>query len=127
MKADLPPECRRSLDYASTIGTLKLLEGEEVYLFISGGPGVVTSNDGAEAASRIQAKGVLRHYVYSWAELFALGDAARVLLYEPDFVSASLKTFDGVQFFMVRIELAKVAFVIGSPGLLETGDFDLFP
>jgi hypothetical protein len=75
MRTDLPPDCRRSLDYASMIETLKLLEGEELCLFISGGA--------AEKASRIQAKGILRHYAYGWAEGFALGDAARVLLYEP--------------------------------------------
>jgi hypothetical protein len=30
MRIDLPPDCHRSLDYASTIEPLKLLEGEEL-------------------------------------------------------------------------------------------------
>ncbi len=72
MKTDLPPDCHRPLDYRSTIDTLSLLEGEEVCLFISGGSGVI-AGDG-EAASRIQAKGILRHYAYGGcAEGFALG------------------------------------------------------
>ena len=76
MRSDLPPNSQQSLDYASTIETLKLLDGEEVILFISGGPGEATST-GAEAASRIQAKGTLRHYDYGgWAQGFALGDSA---------------------------------------------------
>ena len=72
MRADLPPDTQQSLDYTSTIDILRLLEGEEVSLFISGGAGVLVGN--GEAASRIQAKGVLRHYAYGgWAEGFALG------------------------------------------------------
>jgi hypothetical protein len=101
------------------IETLKLLDGE-VCLFISGG-----SADGK--GSRVQAKGVLRHYAYGWAEGFALGDAARILLYEPDFVSAHLSTFDGVDFFSVGIKLANIEFSIGNPALVETDEFDLFP
>jgi hypothetical protein len=123
MKTDLPPDCQRSLDYRSTIDTLSLLEGEEVCLFISAGAGVI-ARDG-EAASRIQAKGVLRHYAYGgWAEGFALGDAARVLLYEPDFVSAGMRTLDGVDFFRISVKLTKVEFSIEN---LETDEFDLFP
>jgi hypothetical protein len=70
---------------------------------------------------------VLRHYAYGWAEGFALGDAARILLYEPDFVSAHLSTFDGVDFFSVGIKLANIEFSIGNPALVETDEFDLFP
>jgi hypothetical protein len=123
MKTDLPPDCHRSLDYTSTIDTLRLLEGEEVCLSISGGAGVIT-RDG-EAASRIQAKGVLRHYAYGWAEGFALGDAARVLLYEPDFVSGEMRTFEGVDLFWISVTLTRVEFTIGN--LPETDEFDLFP
>jgi hypothetical protein len=118
MKADL--------DYATTIEALKQLEGEELCLQISGGPGVVTTDDGAEAASRIQTKGVLRHYDYGWAEGFALGDATRVLLYEGDFVGAVLTEVDGVGAW-VAIRLTDVRVVIGHPGLVETDEFDLFP
>jgi hypothetical protein len=101
-----------------------LLEGEEVCLSISGGAGVVTRD--AEAASRIQAKGILRHYAYgAWAEGFALGDAARILLYEPDFVSAEMRTLAGVDLFWISVKLTKVEFSIGN--LPETDEFDLFP
>jgi hypothetical protein len=127
MRSDLPPDCSQSLDYTSTIETLKLLDGEELCLFIDAGPGEYTASGSGARASRIQAKGILRHYAYSWAEGFALGDGARVLLYEPDFVSASLRTLDGVDLFWVRIELADVKFSIGNPGAMETDEFDLFP
>lgn len=125
MRTDLPPDSRRTLDYRSTVDTLRLLEGEEVCLFISGGPRVLDGH--GEAASRIQAKGILRHYEYGWAEGFAIGDAARVLLYEPDFVGAGLRTFDGTDFFSVAIKLDELEFCIGDSGSLETDEFDLFP
>jgi hypothetical protein len=125
MPTDLPPD-HRSLDYASTIEALKQLEGEEIWLEISGGPGVVTSDDGAEAASRILAKGVLRHYDYGWAEGFALGDAARVLLYEGDFISAELAEWDGLD-VGVGIRLVDVTLFIGRPEAVEKDDFDRFP
>jgi hypothetical protein len=127
MPVDFPPDWQESLDYGSTVETLKRLEGQELCLFISGGPGVVTGSDGAEAASRIQAKGILRHYDYSWAEGFALGDAARVLLYEDDFVGGDLRTLDPADLFWICIELAHVTVCIGSPGGIETEEFDLFP
>jgi hypothetical protein len=117
MKTDLPPDCERSLDYRATIETLGLLDGEEVCLFISGGAG--------EAASRIQARGVLRHYRYGgWAEGFALGDVARILLCEPDFVGAEMRTLDGVDLFWIGVTLTTAEFSIGN---LETDEFDRFP
>jgi hypothetical protein len=123
MRNDLPPDCHRSLDYRSTIDMLSSLEGEEVCLFISGGAGVI-AGDG-EAASRIQAKGILRHYAYGrWTEGFALGDAARVLLYEPDFFSAEMRTLDGVDLFWISVKLTELEFSIGN---LETDEFDRFP
>jgi hypothetical protein len=128
MRIDLPPDWSESLDYASTIEMLKLLEGEELCLLIYGGPGVVTGSDGAVAASRIQAKGILRNYAYGgWAKGFALGDGARVLLYEPDFVSAGLGSHEGADQFWMSIELAETKIMIGSPGQIETDEFDLFP
>lgn len=125
MRTDLPPDFSRSLDYRSTIHTLRLLEGEEVCLLISGRPRAFDGH--SEAASRIQAKGILRHYTYGWAEGFAIGDAARVLLYEPDFVRAGVRTFDGNDFFSVDIKLAELEFCIGDSGSVETDEFDLFP
>jgi hypothetical protein len=115
MRSEIPSDCSRSLDYASTVETLKLLEGEELCRFIPGGAG--------EAASRIQVKGVLRHYAYGWAEGFALGDAARVLLSEPNFVSAHLSAYDGVEFLRISLDLADISFFIGDRGVLETDEF----
>lgn len=115
------------LDYASTIEVLKQLEGEELCLEISGGPGVVTSDDGAQAASRIQAKGILRHYDYGgWAHGFALGDAVRVLLYEGDFIDAGEAYWDA-DWAYVGIRLTDVTLVLGKPGAVGTDEFDLFP
>ena len=115
------------LSYASTIETLRQLEGEELCLAIAGGPGVVTSDDGAEAASRIQAKGSLRHYDYGgWAHGFAFGDAARVLLYEGDFVEAH-ETYWDAEWVSIGIQLTAVTLVIGKPGATGTDEFDLFP
>ena len=128
MRSELPPDCSRSLNYASMIETLKLLEGEELSLFIDGGPGEYTESGSGARASRIQAKGMLRHYAYGgWAEGFALGDGARILLYEPDFISATLTTVDGVDLCWVTIELAEIGFSIGNPGGMESDEFDLFP
>jgi hypothetical protein len=126
VRAELPSDCHRSLDFREAIATLRLLEGEEVVLFIGGGPGQVTGD--AIACSRIQAKGALRYYDYGgWAEGFAIGDAARVLLYEPDFVEAALTTLDGNAFYTVGIRLVDVAFSVGNPGFHETDEFDCFP
>jgi hypothetical protein len=88
-QSDLPPECSQVLNYVSLIETLKLLDREEVCMFIAAG----TENG---RSSRIQAVGVLKHYTYGWGEGFAVGDDARVLIWEPDFVSAHLQTFDGI-------------------------------
>jgi hypothetical protein len=126
VRAELPTDCHRSLDFRETVATLRLLEGEVVVLFISGGPGQMTAD--AIASSRIQAKGALRHYDYGgWAEGFAIGDSARVLLYEPDFVDAALTTLDGNAFYSVVIRLVGAAFSIGNPGFHETDEFDCFP
>jgi hypothetical protein len=125
MPIDPRPD-QRSLDYASMIDALKQFEGAEMCLAISGGPGVVTETDGAEAASRIQAKGILRHYDYGWAEGFAVGDAARVLLYEGDFVSAAETEWDGIDIGM-SIRLTDVTLFIGKAEATVTDEFDLFP
>jgi len=127
MRTDLPPNADESLDYASTIETLKLLEGEEVVIFIECGPGEPTGQpDGAVMSSRIQAKGILRHYDYGdWAQGFALGDGARVLLYEGDFVTGHLTTHNEVDLFSVSVDLAQVKFSLGN--YHETDEFHLCP
>jgi hypothetical protein len=118
-QSDLPPECSQALDYVSLIETLKLLDSEEVCMFIAAG-----TDDGK--SSRIQAVGVLKHYAYGWGEAFAVGDGARVLIWEPDFVSAHLQTFDGVDYFRIGIELVALRFVVGDLAL-QTDEFDLLP
>jgi hypothetical protein len=76
----------------------------------------------AIACSRIQAKGALRYYDYGgWAKGFAIGDAARVLLYEPDFVEAALTTLDGNAFYTVGIRLVDVAFSVGNAAMRQIG------
>ncbi len=122
MRTDLPPNTDQSLDYASTIETLKSLEGEEVVLCIDGGPG---EGRPGGPASRLQAKGILRHYAYGWAEGFALSDGARVLLYEGDFITGRLNTHEGADLFSVAIHLTNVKFYLGNYN--ETDEFDLFP
>jgi hypothetical protein len=62
-----------------------------------------------------------------WADGFAVGDGARVLLYAPDFVSANLHTYDGTTFFSVGVTLARVKFALGTPALIGSDEFDSFP
>lgn len=76
--------------------------------------------------SRIQATGVLKHYAYNWAEGFAVGDGARVLICESDFISSHLRTFVGVDFFRIGIELVALKFVLGDLAP-QTDEFDLLP
>jgi hypothetical protein len=118
-RKDLPPDCDQPLDYSSTIETLKLLEGELVCLSIS-----TPVDDGK--SSRIQACGSLNHYAYGWAQGFAIGDGARALLWEPDFVSARLRTLEGNAIFWLEVKLHGLDFVIGDLSM-QTDEFDLFP
>jgi hypothetical protein len=124
MRTHLPPNADQPLDFASIIETLKSLEGEDVVLFIDGGPGEA-GRTGAGPASRLQAKGILRHYAYGWAEGFALGDGARVLLYERDFIRGHLHTHSGGDLFSVTVQLMNVTFYLGN--YPETDEFDVFP
>jgi hypothetical protein len=123
MRTDLPPNADQPLDFASTIETLKSLEGEEVVLFIDGGPAEPRPSGAGVAASRLQAKGIIRHYAYGWAEGFALGDGARVLLYEGDFIRGHLNTHGDP--FSVTVQLMNVTFYLGNHP--ETDEFDIFP
>jgi hypothetical protein len=119
-RRDLPPDCQRSLDFSAVIKTLRLLEGEDVCLFIS-----TIGADGK--SSRIQAIGALTHYHYNWAEGFAIGEGTRVLIWEPDFVSATLRTDDGTNIFHIVVKLRGLDFVIGDAVVVQTDEFDLFP
>jgi hypothetical protein len=116
LKDLLPPDAEDELDYASLIEMLRRLEGEEVCLLMSSGE-----------VWRFQAKGTLRYYDYNWADGFAIGDGARMLVSELDFVSAKLRTYDGTQHFSIAMRFGEVAYVTGDPGMHETDEFDLFP
>jgi hypothetical protein len=109
MRDELPKECRRDLDYRALIGTLLLLEGELVCLSILG----LSSRLGTGGEPRITILGELRHFDFGWADGFAVGDGGRVLLHEPDFISGSLWTFDGNDFFLLTLRFGDVEFLIG--------------
>jgi hypothetical protein len=84
-----------------------LLEGEDVCLSILG-----LSSPGGESP-RIKVVGELRKIGYSGVDGFAVGDSGRVLLHGPDFVSASLETFEGNNFFAVEMRFGEVSFFVG--------------
>jgi hypothetical protein len=110
VRHDLPAECTCELDYRALIETISFLEGEQVCISIEG----LSSSRIADGRSpRIGVVGQLRMIDYSWADGFAVADSGRVLLYEPDFVSAFLRTFDGNDFFRVEICFGDMAFVLG--------------
>jgi hypothetical protein len=108
MRDELPEECKRELDYRALVETLRLLEGEVIHLSIMG-----LESRGGGTSSRLGVAGTLRNIGYSWAASFAIGDSGRLLLYEPDFIAASLLTFDGNDFFRITARFADVTLVIG--------------
>jgi hypothetical protein len=109
MRDELPEECTKELDYRALVDTLSLVEGETVCVQING----LSSRPSGGEAPRIGFVGRLRNIGYSWAEGFAVGDSGRILLYEPDFVSASLWTYDGNDFFALTIRCGDVEFLVG--------------
>jgi|SRR5271154_132998 len=111
MRDELPKECERELDYHALLDTIRMLEGDDVHLSIAG----LAPRVGGEA-SRIGIAGTLRAIGYSWAAGFAIGEGGRLLLYEPDFVSASLETFDGNDYFSITARFGDVTFLIDDEG-----------
>ena len=110
MRDELPEECTKELDYRALVDTLSLLDGETVCVQING----LSSRPGGDDKSpRIGFVGRLRNIGYSWADGFAVGDGGRLLLFEPDFVSASLWTADGNDFFAITIRCGDVEFLVG--------------
>jgi len=95
----LPPDADDELDYASLIEMLRRLEGKEACLLMSAGE-----------AWRFQAKGTVRYYDYNWADGFAIGDGARMLVSEPDFVGAKLRTHDGAEHFSIAMRFGEAAY-----------------
>jgi len=117
MKGELPREYQGSLDFAGLVRTLDVLEGEEVVCWLSIGD-----------RARIQIRGALRSYDYGgWGKGFAVGCEGRVLLVEDDFRGAELGTGDGNEHFTISVRSGEAEFLIGSPALHESDEFDLFP
>jgi len=78
----------------------------------------------ARKGSRIAGFGVLRRVDYSWADVWAVGDGTRALLYQPNFVSGSLWTYDGNDFFVVSAVFGAVAFELADASA-RNDEFDL--
>ena len=108
MRDELPEECSRELDYRALVETLSLLEDEEVCLSILG----LESHPGGKAP-RVVVRGALRKVGHSWADSFAIGSGGSMVLYEPDFVSASLRTYDGNDFFALTMRFGEASFLVG--------------
>ncbi len=107
MQNELAEECTRELDYRALVETLLLLEDEEVCLMILG----LQLNPGGKGP-RAAVRGVLRKTGHP-GDSFAMGDGGRLVLYEPDFVSASLWTYDGNDYFELTIRFGDVSFLVG--------------
>ena len=116
MRDRLPKEFERELDYRGLLDTLALLEGEYVGLALGG---LSSRRPLGGRAARLGVAGQLRRITYSWADVFAVGESGRLLLYEPDFVSAALWTYDGNDFFRITIQLGDVTFLIGDESELS--------
>jgi len=121
MSRQLPREHEGALSFDELIATLRLLEGEEVVLFVNAG-----------AYGHLQVKGLLRGYGYgdpdpSWGVRlgFAVGDAGRVLMAESDFRAAKLITFDGNDYWEVSMTFGDLEYMIGNPESNPTNEFDL--
>lgn len=106
MRDELPEECMRELDYRALVETLALLEDENVCLSMSG----LESHSG-EKGPLVTVSGVLHKAGHS-GNSFAIGASGRLVLYEQDFVSASLRTYDGNDYFTLTIHFSKVSIVL---------------
>ena len=76
---------------------------------------------GAEG-SRLTIIGTLSVYDYDWATGAAIG-AARLLLSANDDLEATLRTFDGNDFFGIGMVVGGHHFVVGDPDSLGTDEF----
>lgn len=106
MRDELPDECMCELDYRALVATLALLEDEKVCLSIAGHDLHPGGN-----GPQVTVRGVLHKTGHS-GDSFAIGDDGRLVLYEPGFVSASLRTYDGNDYFMLTIRFDEVSFVL---------------
>jgi hypothetical protein len=120
-KADLPPEMERtSLEYVELISTLELIDGEPVIVRLS-----PREADQGPAAGLASIVGELRHRVTARYEgyEFAIGNpypdcdrgpvAGGILfLDEATFQNASLRTFDGNDYFSISITTRSMEILI---------------
>jgi hypothetical protein len=112
-KRALPREAEVSLDFGALVATLGLLEGETVCL----------SQDFGDGRSSLQILGELALYSFGDRTGVAIG-SSRLHLSPENEIEATLRTFDGNDFFRVWLTIGGTSFVIGDPDSLASSDFD---
>jgi hypothetical protein len=107
-RRDLPEEFSGPLDFAQLLETLDALDGERigVELLKSDGPELGSSVAIAGTLRRLGQRGLTR----GW---FAVGDGARLALFETDYRTTHLLTYDGNDGFQLVIELQQGTVIIG--------------
>jgi hypothetical protein len=114
-REQLPREHDGALTFGELIGVLDQLAGERVVCVPDE---IEASGGGLEVAGR------LRRLDGARGHLFAVGDSAWLALDEADFRSANLRTIDGNDFFVVKVELGANTVVLGDDGLLGSDRSD---
>ncbi|WP_027007874.1 hypothetical protein [Conexibacter woesei] len=110
MKADLPADDDRPLDFAGVLKTLCLLQGETV---------LVSAGD-FRGHTRLTSVGTITPLALPHASGFRVGSETTLTLDAADFEAAQLKTFDGTDFFLLKVQLRGGLLLIGDPDLLAT-------
>jgi hypothetical protein len=110
MKADLPPDADRELDFPGVLETLARLDGETV----------LVGQDALGARTRVVAVGRLAPLTLPHAAGFTVGGTVVLTLAAEDFAGARLRTTDGTDFFRLDLRFGGGAFVIGDPDALAT-------
>jgi hypothetical protein len=108
-REQLPREHDGPLTFGELIGVLDTLAGERVVCV----PDEIEASGGG-----LEVAGLLRRLDKAQGHVFAVGDSAWLDLDEGDFRSANLRTVDGNDFFIVKIELGANTVVLGDDGLL---------
>jgi len=111
----LPKEHNGPLAFAQLLETLDTLAGERV---------VLMPLEGEASGGGLEVAGTLRRLVGPRGNLFALGESAWLDLDEADFRTASLRTFEGNNFFHITVELKRNAMILGNEGLLGSDRSD---
>lgn len=105
MKADLPPDADRALDFPGVLDVLSRLDGETVLVGL----------DALGARTRVVAVGRLAPLALPHAAGFTVGETVVLTLAAEDFEGARLRTIDGADFFRLDLRFGGGAFVIGDP------------